>query len=533
MLIAIRFYEVADRFKGHDVSLKAMDRSLKEMQAVQLRPGEKLSDPKPAAKAENNPPVIAPVVPAKAPVPSAASQRQVLKTLKDLFAKEYASVQPQEQAAFAALLLKQGLESENDRDAQYVQLTEARDLAIRIANVELALRAARQIDDSFAGEPHANQLAALNTLSLNAQSSASSLAENVERILNELIAAGKFQWLSGAAQAADSVAARVRDATASAALKASAVRAKDVAAQWKAVQPLLTKQLKGAALDPPENLALGKFYCFTLGDWEKGIRCLQSCSHEKFRAAAAAEAGDTQTAQAWEKIGGLWWDLSETEAASLRAGLKLRAGYWYDRARPGLSGLQKAMVDKRLAQVQRTLVSKAPPTLNGKSMIEPYAANPLVREWSERFNKLENWTINRGDWTLEDNGILGSDNSEATLKVKLPQVFIMEFTINIKKGMRPHMYFGSEVYFGNEGYSMALTVQNPQHGTPFKYENGQELKVRAIFDKKNYEFFIDETSVAKGARTKPDKMTFRISGGDDWSRGAVLYSNVKLLPTGQ
>jgi hypothetical protein len=156
----------------------------------------------------------------------------------------------------------------------------------------------------------------------------------------------------------------------------------------------------------------------------------------------------------------------------------------------------------------------------------------VVREWSQRLNKLENWTIKNGNWTQEDNGILGSDDSETTLKVKLPQTFIMEFTINIKKGMRPRMYFGSEVYFGNEGYAKAITVQGPKHGTPITYENGQEMKVRAVFEKKTYEFFIDETSVAKDVRTKPDKMSLRISAGDGWSRGEVLYSNLKLLPTG-
>src|SRR5207248_2753681 len=47
LLIAIRFFEVADRFKGGDVSLRAQERSLNEMTLAQQNPATPQS-PKPA-----------------------------------------------------------------------------------------------------------------------------------------------------------------------------------------------------------------------------------------------------------------------------------------------------------------------------------------------------------------------------------------------------------------------------------------------------------------------------------------------------
>ncbi len=68
LLIAVRFYEIADRFKGTDASLNATDRSLKEMQKIAVRSS--------AAKP--------PVSPAKNDSASSADSEKQLKRKNDL-----------------------------------------------------------------------------------------------------------------------------------------------------------------------------------------------------------------------------------------------------------------------------------------------------------------------------------------------------------------------------------------------------------------------------------------------------------------
>ena len=78
LLIAIRFFEVADRFQGSGASLKAQDRSLKELlqdkSAVNkpTQPPVAVSAPKPA-----------PVSSGSQPIPPAAKLKEAEKTIKD------------------------------------------------------------------------------------------------------------------------------------------------------------------------------------------------------------------------------------------------------------------------------------------------------------------------------------------------------------------------------------------------------------------------------------------------------------------
>ncbi|HLX62081.1 MAG TPA: hypothetical protein VKX17_12435 [Planctomycetota bacterium] len=130
LLIAVRFYEVADRFKGSDLSLQAQDRLLKEITL------EKTGAANSGASARENP-ATAPVDPAKkVALPAAAKQKEALKTIKDLYKEEFAKSAPKDKAALAAKLDKQADESAGDPAARYVLLTQAAALAAQAGELE-------------------------------------------------------------------------------------------------------------------------------------------------------------------------------------------------------------------------------------------------------------------------------------------------------------------------------------------------------------------------------------------------------------
>ncbi|HLX60059.1 MAG TPA: hypothetical protein VKX17_02135 [Planctomycetota bacterium] len=130
LLIAVRFYEVADRFKGTDLSLQAQDRSLKEMTL------EKTSAANAGTAARENP-IAPPVDPAKkVALPAAAKQKEAEKTIKDLYKDEFAKTAPKDKAALAAKLEKQADESASDPAARYVLLTQAAGLAAQAGELE-------------------------------------------------------------------------------------------------------------------------------------------------------------------------------------------------------------------------------------------------------------------------------------------------------------------------------------------------------------------------------------------------------------
>src|SRR5579862_9340569 len=130
LLIAMRFYEVADRFKGTDLSLQAQDRSLKEMTL------EKGGAANTSASARENP-VAAPVDPAKKiALPPAAKQKEAEKTIKDLYKEEFAKSAPKDKAALATKLEREADESANDPPARYVLLTQAATLAAQAGELD-------------------------------------------------------------------------------------------------------------------------------------------------------------------------------------------------------------------------------------------------------------------------------------------------------------------------------------------------------------------------------------------------------------
>ena len=47
-------------------------------------------------------------------------------------------------------------------------------------------------------------------------------------------------------------------------------------------------------------------------------------------------------------LGDAWWDLGEKASGSVRQRIRQRADYWYEKALPGLTGLVKDMVKKRI-----------------------------------------------------------------------------------------------------------------------------------------------------------------------------------------
>ena len=102
LLIAIRFYEVADRFKGSDASLQAQDRSLKEQ----------LSDKNNAVKTVAQPTTIKPTetvtIPVeKRPVPLADDLKMAEKLITDLLKADYAKTDAPSRLTVVAKLLQQ------------------------------------------------------------------------------------------------------------------------------------------------------------------------------------------------------------------------------------------------------------------------------------------------------------------------------------------------------------------------------------------------------------------------------------------
>jgi len=294
LLIAVRFYEVADRFKGTDLSLQAQDRSLKEMTL------EKTSAANTGTAARENP-IAAPVAvdPAKkVPVPGAAKQKEAEKTIKDLYKDEFAKTTPKDKTALAAKLEKQADESANDPPARYVLLTQAAALAAQAGDLPRLSAIFEKLAASFDGN------------------------------FNDLM---KTQLSAASSKLSDPKLAKVASAL---------------------------KVLIDKPDDPAANLTIGKYkiqnndveHAAPFIAKSKNAALIELMKQEMQAptdGAAQAALGD-----------GWWEYADKSLDKDDKGLFQGRAAGIYEKALPSLSGLAKARIEKRIAEFEKTLPAK-------------------------------------------------------------------------------------------------------------------------------------------------------------------------------
>ena len=101
--------------------------------------------------------------------------------------------------------------------------------------------------------------------------------------------------------------------------------------------------------NPDANLVMGKYYCFAKNDWDKGMPMLALGNDEALKALAVQELQGAASSTEQATLGDGWWNQAENQDERTKKVMKARAGVWYAQALPGLSGLAKGKVEKRLA----------------------------------------------------------------------------------------------------------------------------------------------------------------------------------------
>jgi len=118
--------------------------------------------------------------------------------------------------------------------------------------------------------------------------------------------------------------------------------------QYLLALPFIQKLIKEPD-DKVANLNVGKFYCFVLDKWEKGLLYLRNSADSQFSKAATIELTNPVDPQIMLQLGDIWWELSEDKNhKEYQTHLARRACFWYENALPSLESLDKLRVEKRI-----------------------------------------------------------------------------------------------------------------------------------------------------------------------------------------
>ena len=123
-----------------------------------------------------------------------------------------------------------------------------------------------------------------------------------------------------------------------------------------------TEKLKTAPDDPPANLVIGSFLCFSKGDWKTGLPMLAKGSDLILKQLATLELSAPSKPDDLNRLADGWWDISAKEPAVSRSEIRRHAASFYKTALESATGLRRALLEHRIADAA---ADHAGPTQSG------------------------------------------------------------------------------------------------------------------------------------------------------------------------
>jgi hypothetical protein len=299
------------------------------------------------------PTVLSAELPNKPLPPSDELQAQAIKVVEEVYRSEYAAARsPSQKSALADKLIRTAPSLANDLVGRYVILRVARDIAASAGDFPLVRKALEESERTFAVDLLDDLSKALERCVPNVRSSEDNkrIAREVVPLIDQAFVASRFEVAKSLSRSAIEAARRSRDNELIKAITARGLEIEDAEKEFAAIAPALAV-LDGNPQDPDANLAVGRFRCFVLGDWQVGLPQLARGSKGAVQALAASDFARPQTAAAQTELGDGWWALAIEETGLARRNLQQRAAHWYRTAFATVTGLTKIRLEKRLAEV--------------------------------------------------------------------------------------------------------------------------------------------------------------------------------------
>ena len=339
-----------------------------------------------------------------------------MKLIKEVYGDEYAGAKtPGQKQALAKKLMKKADDTQNDPANKYVILKVAKDVATQAADVETAFAAVDAIAQSFDVNPIEAKAGVLTLVAKNARlpPEHTAVAKQSLALVDPALAKDEFDL---AARLGELALAEARLARGPKLVQQIEEQIAQIQEQSRAYEDVkkFASILEQKPTDPEANLAVGKYRCFTKGDWDQGIPMLALGSDEELKALAMKELQGPASSDEQVKLGDGWWKVAEKQTEAVQRPIKGRAGYWYRKAAPLLSGVMKDKVEKRLRETEKESVApgeppeppedaKATPAIAGLFQVglqEQKTRNARTRFWDfradnslwEKGNQIARWT---------------------------------------------------------------------------------------------------------------------------------------------
>lgn len=352
------------------------------------------------------------------PPPDAVAQAAARTLIHSLFREEYAHTDPASRRALAQRLLREASATRDDPAARFVLFEEAADLASAAGDLATALSALNlQAQDTLLDLLSLQTRAALRAQNAAQPDASPAVARACLALLDDAIAADRFDLGDQLAKAAANAADRARQVALAADVQRRLTRYRTLAVAFANVENA-RRILQQHPNDPAANCTIGRFYCLLKGQWHLGLPAFARGGQEPWNTLARQELASPVDGAAQVQLADAWWALADTLSGSDQAAVRAHAADCYRTAAASIAGLTLTRIQTRLRQVATQPAATRPADL----LAQLTPAREAVA----------------GDWTLT-NGRLACDASAyARLQLPVPpQEYILTVTFTRTSGNGP------------------------------------------------------------------------------------------------
>lgn len=309
------------------------------------------------------------------PVPDDKSLAEAEKKMRLAFGKELSAAQsPPDRRKLADQLLRTAAETKDDHPAAFVLMRTAAELAATAGDVDLAWRAWSQVASQYEVDLLQSSLDSLTTAASAATEPAQyeTLIGKHDALIERCIAAERFDLLDGVAASAEKVAGALGGAKLVFAWKERRERLAEVSALAAAAAGAKAV-LAANAGDAKAHVEVGRYLCFVQGDWGAGLEHLAKGDDQMLRSLAERELKPSADKESQVALGDGWREVADKLTGRMRTACLTRAKSHYQSAAANLNGLNRALAERRLQEIQPELGIAAAARSAGAAR-ESYAA---------------------------------------------------------------------------------------------------------------------------------------------------------------
>jgi WD40 repeat protein len=298
----------------------------------------------------------------KQAIPDKKALAKADNLVRDIFKDEIDKAKsPEAQTKLAVYLQQQGDESTDDAAARYVLYSYARDLAIAAGDPKLALGAVDKIATYFDVAPLELKAETLAKLVPNVPTKEPSkeLTTLALDLIADALEADNYAAAVELGKVAAEAAKRAQVLTLVNAVKK---RTEEIATAKERFADLqgFVDRLKKDPSDAEANGKLGEYYAFVRGKWARAIPLLAKSNADPLSSLAKRDLAAPMDGKDQLALADAWWDFAGKQPEKQQLRLQERAAYWYDKAAPTLTGINRTKAVKRVEQVASRLEGVRP-----------------------------------------------------------------------------------------------------------------------------------------------------------------------------